>query len=134
MLGEAHLPTLLRTLSPALHPDAYVFCSLGDGADLTDVVRDAFATVREKEGLTIVLPRAAADARALRYDAAFRMITLQVHSSLEAVGLTAAVASQLAERGISANVIAGFYHDHIFVPAERADEARAAIVALAATS
>jgi hypothetical protein len=79
--------------------------------------------VREKEGLTLVVPRPLADARQLPYSGVFRCITLQVHSSLTAVGLTAAIASALTTHGISANVMAGYYHDHLLVPAESAEAA-----------
>ena len=53
--------------------------------------------------------------------------SLMIHSSLDAVGLTAAVASRLADHGISANVVAGYYHDHIFVPVEAAEQALGAL-------
>jgi hypothetical protein len=61
------------------------------------------------------------------------MITLRVHSSLAAVGLTAAVAAALSDHGISANVVAAYCHDHIFVPADRAEEALAALRSLQAS-
>jgi uncharacterized protein len=82
-----------------------------------------FAVVREDEGTTIVLPRTEADRHGLGYVAVSRRITLGVHSSLEAIGLTAAVSTALAGRGISCNVIAGVHHDHLFVPDDRAEEA-----------
>ena len=75
----------------------------------------------------MVVARQDADRAGLAYDSVFRCITLNVHSSLEAVGLTAAVSGKLAETGISANVIAAYYHDHIFVPAEKADAALSAL-------
>jgi hypothetical protein len=77
----------------------------------------------EPEGLTLVLTQESADLQDLPYQGTFHCISLQVHSSLEAVGLTAAVASKLATHGISANVIAGFYHDHVFVSSLRSDHA-----------
>jgi hypothetical protein len=89
-----------------------------------------FATVREAEGLTVVLPREQADRANLPYDGEFARITLRVHSALDAVGLTAAISGALAARGISANVIAGLHHDHIFVPADRAQDAIDALAAL----
>jgi hypothetical protein len=82
--------------------------------------------------LTLVVRKETALAAGADFDGVFRMITLQVHSSLEAIGLTAAVAGVLAERGISANVIAGFHHDHVFVPATMADDAIAALSAMEA--
>ena len=74
-----------------------------------------------------MLPRAVADAEGLAYDAVFGWITLEVHSSLEAVGLTAAVATALARAGISCNLLAGFHHDHLLIPAPRVDEALAVL-------
>lgn len=123
MIGETELSALLAGLAPTLADGEFVFVtnpdwSYGDGADLHPV-----AAVTEEEGLTLVIPRADADRARLAYDAVFRRITLRVHSSLEAVGLTAAVADRLARAGISANVVAGFYHDHVFVAADRAEYA-----------
>ena len=123
MTGELDLDRMLADLEPSLHSGEFVFCSLpgadyGDYADLSPL-----ASVLEPEGLSLVLPRAAADRAGLGYDAAYCCISLGVHSSLEAVGLTAAIAGRLAARGISANVIAGCRHDHILVPAKRAQDA-----------
>ena len=81
------------------------------------------ATFNEEEGTTLVVERTAADVAGLEYGPVLRCITLQVYSSLAAVGLTAAVAGALADAGISANVIAAYHHDHVFVPADRAEEA-----------
>jgi hypothetical protein len=94
----------------------YVFCTFpkaryGDHSNLEPI-----AAITETEGLTLVVPKMNADREGLAYESVFRGITLTVHSSLHAVGLTAAFANKLAEHGISANVLAGFYHDHIFVP------------------
>ena len=85
---------------------------------------------REKEGVTVILPRADADQAGLSYAGTFAWITLTVHSSLEAVGLTAAFSRALAEVGISCNVVAAFYHDHLFVPVADAERALAALRAL----
>ena len=85
------------------------------------------AAFAEAEGLTLVVPRPLADKQGLGYASVFKGITLTVHSSLEAVGLTAAVATKLTEHNISANVIAGYYHDHVFVQSDRADDALAAL-------
>ena len=130
MRGETDLAILLQTMSPNLVPGEFVFCTFahaeyGDRADLAPV-----AAVREDEGLTLVIPRTTADEHQLDYVSVFRQITLTVHSSLDAVGLTAAFARKLADHGISANVIAGYFHDHIFVPAELAENAMSALVEL----
>lgn len=127
MAGEKHLGKLLASMSPELLEGEYVFCtfedaSYGDHSDL-----EPFAACVEVEGLTLVIPKSKADARGLNYESVFRGITLRIHSSLDAVGLTAAFSSKLAERGISANVIAGYFHDHIFVQSEYANQAMAAL-------
>jgi SAM-dependent methyltransferase len=113
--GERDLATLLATMRPELVPGAYVFTTTA--GPVPDGV-DPVAVVREDEGRTLVVDRAVADRLGLAHDGVWAMVTLRVHSSLEAVGLTAAVATALAEEGISCNVVAGYHHDHLFVPAE----------------
>ena len=88
---------------------------------------EPIAAVTEREGLTLVIPKSKADESGISYESVFRCITLTVHSSLDAVGLTAAFSSKLAEHGISANVVAGYFHDHIFVQRELAEKAIEAI-------
>jgi len=127
MTGEKNLETLLATLSPLLNDGEYVFCSFknavyGDHLDLKPI-----ASFSESKGLTLIIPKFEADERGLTYNGVFKGITLSVHSSLEAVGLTAAFSKKLTEHGVSANVVAGYYHDHIFVKTEQAEKA---IVAL----
>ncbi|WP_393053769.1 ACT domain-containing protein [Streptomyces sp. LN549] len=132
MTGESDLRVLLSDLRPELHPGRYVYVTVPDG-----VVPDRAApvvTVREAEGLTLVLPEAEATAAGLPFSYAAGWITFRVHSALEAVGLTAAVALALTDAGISCNVVAGFHHDHLFVPFGRAAEAVAVLEALAAES
>ena len=128
--GETDLDKLLSGLAPLLHDQDYVFCTVPADA-VPDLASLALATYQEQDGTTLVLEQSAADAEELDYGAVLRCITLQVHSSLEAVGLTAAVAGALAEAGISANVIAAYYHDHVFVPADRAEDALAILRNLA---
>lgn len=125
--GENDLGKLLAAMSPTLVPGEFVFCSFensvyGDHAELEPI-----AAFSEQEGLTLVIPRAKADHQKIGYESIFRCITLKVHSSLDAVGLTAAFSNKLTEHGISANVIAGYFHDHIFVQAELAEAAIEAI-------
>ncbi|MEZ9927425.1 ACT domain-containing protein [Vibrio breoganii] len=126
MLGIKELDQLLKSMKPHLVDGEFVFCTVE--GKLSDYVElDPVGTFIEPEGLTLVLERSVAEQHQLSFDGAFRMITLTVHSSLEAVGLTAAVSTKLAEKGISANVIAAYYHDHIFVQAAKADLALQAL-------
>jgi uncharacterized protein len=125
-VGETNLTRLLAAMTPQLMPDQYVFCSVqGEYGDYSALV--PLASFREAEGLTLVLTKQAAMANKLPFSSVFSAITLTVHSSLDAVGLTAAVATKLAEKGISANVIAAYYHDHIFVQADKAELALQAL-------
>lgn len=111
----------LPRLDPELHEGVYAFVCVSDSELDRDL--DVVATMREAEGLTLVLPESQAVQRG--YDVAFRCrwITLRVDSSLEAVGLTAAFAGALAAESIACNVVAGTHHDHLFVPVDRADDA-----------
>ena len=84
---------------------------------------DAIGIFQEAEGTTLILSRHRADANKLNYSSVFRLITLSVHSSLDAVGFLAAIATKLAEHGISVNPVSAYYHDHLFVPTSRAAEA-----------
>lgn len=126
------LARLLRTLEPRLHDRTYAFCSVPPEMDFSGLA--PIVTVREPEGLTLVLPEA--EARSAGLEPLFRAawITLTVHSDLEAVGLTAAVATALAEAGIACNVVAGAYHDHLFVPVERGEEAMVVLRGLTSSS
>ena len=119
--GISNLDTLLRELKPTLNDGIYAWCVLPHDADLGDLT--PLATIREVEGITVVLPEkdAIKCGLAVIYRAAW--ITLSVHSDLEAVGLTASFSTALAREGISCNVIAGAFHDHIFVPVEIAQRA-----------
>ncbi|TQV73654.1 ACT domain-containing protein [Aliikangiella marina] len=123
MTGELDLAKLLKNMSPSLDPEIYIFACVA-----TDQIAQVFphkplATFQEHEGTTVILAKGSAEQLNINFDADYRRITLQVHSSLEAVGLTAAVSTRLADNMISANVVAAFYHDHIFVPANDAEKA-----------
>lgn len=120
MAGISDLTQMLRGMEPVLAAEPY-----GITVQATAVV-GAFALVAEDEGMTVIAPLSLVPA-----EAAWARISLTLHSDLAAVGLTAAFARALAEVGISANVVAGFYHDHIFVPWERRGDAMAALKALA---
>lgn len=127
MSGITDLALLLTSMSPKLMAGEFIFCTVqGEYEQYAQL--NPLATFRESEGLTLVVNKEAAMAAGLTFEACFKQITLTVHSSLEAVGLTAAVAAKLTEFNISANVIAGYYHDHVFVPT---DKAQLALTALA---
>lgn len=132
MQGEVNLDNLIRQMRPMLDPVPYVFCTFADKklTDLADL--EPIGVFAETEGLTAIVPVEKARKLGLSDAEWYRRITLMVHSSLAAVGLTAAVASTLAGAGISANVVAAYFHDHIFVPAERAEEAISALLELSA--
>jgi hypothetical protein len=125
--GETDLALLLASMSPELHDGSYVF--------VVDEARggreDAVVVVAEAEGTTLVLQRERADELGLPYAFVASWITLRVHSALDAVGLTAAFAAALTDQGISANVVAGYFHDHLFVPEARRDDAMRALHDLA---
>ena len=132
LTGEKNLQRLLSSLSPQLIGGEFVFASFAQAAYGDHPELDPIAMFAEDEGLTLVIPRARADEFGVAYESVFRCISLKVHSSLDAVGLTAEFSQRLTEQGISANVIAGYYHDHIFVQAARAADALEAIRSLSA--
>ena len=132
MSGETNLARLLQSMTPQLNPGQYVFCCVPAEYDCNGL--QPIASLRESEGLSLVLPREVADAYNLSYDYVAAWITLEVHSSLAAVGLTASFSTALAQAGISCNVVAGFHHDHLFVPCERAEKALSTLRALSAAS
>ena len=123
MIGENNLNKLLTSMKPRLLHEDYVFCTVPNGkyGDYPDL--SPLASFIEAEGLTLVVTRENADSFRLKYEAVFKCITLTVHSSLEAVGLTAAVSAKLSENQISANIIAAYYHDHVFIPSRFAVKA-----------
>ncbi len=127
MNGITQLQELISSMKPTLARGEFVFVTLpgatyGDASHLAPI-----ASFVESEGLTLIIPKVRACEAAIDYDETFRMITLQVHSSLSAVGLTAVVSKQLTDKGISSNIVAAYFHDHIFVPSNRADDALLAL-------
>ena len=126
MAGIDNLEVLLRSMCPILSPTHYVFCSV-KGELENFVYLKPLASFVESEGLTLILKKQRADEAQISYQQIYQQITLSVHSSLEAVGLTAAFANKLAEYQLSANVVAGYYHDHIFVQADKAEIALSAL-------
>lgn len=126
------LGSLLASMEPILHEATLAYCVVPHGTDVSRF--SAVATVSESEGLTLVIPESQARAAGLKVLFRAAWITLTVHSDLQAVGLTAAFATALGQAGISCNVVAGAYHDHLFVPVERAQDALAALRRLQATA
>ncbi|MBB3288546.1 MULTISPECIES: ACT domain-containing protein [Rhizobium] len=133
MPGIIDLKQLLSEMKPNLAEGEFVYCSVPASTLADHLHLDPIGLFREKEGVTLILPLETARMAGFPAAPAMRMITLEVHSSLEAVGLTAAFATALGNEGVSANVVAAYYHDHIFVPAADADRAMTALLALAAT-
>jgi uncharacterized protein len=119
-VAESDLDVLLRSMSPRRNPGTYVWATVR-GTPPASVV--PVVTVREAEGTTLVVERGEAERAGLVVEFPSVWITLTVHSALEAVGFTAAFSTALTRAGISANVVAGFHHDHIFVPEDRAEDA-----------
>ena len=130
--GETDLTVLLMGMEPELVAGQFVFVTVPVVASLPRL--DPLASVVEPEGLSLVLHKDQADQAGLAYDFVSAWVTLRVRSSLHAVGLTAAVSTALAGAGMSCNVIAGFHHDHLLVPHDRADEAMSVLRGLTATS
>lgn len=121
MAGEKDLDKLIKNMSPRLNQGEYVFCTVV--LDFDAAGTEIIGSFIEEEGKTLVINKEQADRLNLPYDSVMSWITLKVHSSLNAVGLTAKVSAALAEKGISCNVIAAYYHDHIFVGKEDAEKA-----------
>jgi len=126
MTGERDLDALLRHMKPELRPGTFVFCTVAAGETIPAGL-DPLMTFREQNGTTLVLPREDAEAAGLRYAFASRLVTLSIHSALNAVGFLAAITARLADAGISVNAVSAFHHDHLFIEVDRADEAMAAL-------
>jgi len=125
MSGETDLQKLLQSMKPKINEGEFVFCTL-DTLHASNEL-NPLCMFQEEEGTTVIIPKQQADDASLPYSVVCAWITLTVHSSLEAVGLTAAVSKALTEANISCNVVAAYYHDHIFVPVEDAQRAMQAI-------
>lgn len=130
MAGETNLDTLLKNMKPVLNAGDYVYCVVPDiqAIDINQVL----GIFKEKEAVTIILKKETADQLGLAYEYIAAWITLTIHSSLAATGLTAAFAAVLAAEGISCNVVAAYYHDHIFVAKQDAAKAMAALTSMSA--
>ncbi|WKB80438.1 ACT domain-containing protein [Cellulophaga omnivescoria] len=124
MSGKTNLSELLKGMTPKLNKGEYVFCTIKDSSLLDR--KKVICEFTEAEGITIITTKGYADKQEFTYSFIASWITLTIHSSLEAVGLTAAFSSELTKHNISCNVIAAYYHDHIFV--DKKDAAKAIMV------
>lgn len=129
MAGETNLDNLLRNMTPLLNEGDYVYCTVTD-IDTIDI-KNVLGIFKEEEAVTVILKKEIADQLSLKYEYIAAWITLTIHSSLEATGLTAAFSAALAKEGISCNVVAAYYHDHIFVAKKDAERAMEALKQLA---
>lgn len=129
MYGERNLDALRSRMSPTLNSETFVYCSFDDGAVPAGLA--PICTFREREAMTAIVPKAQAQVHGIAYQFECAMITLNVHSSLEAIGFLAVVTQALARERIPCNVVSAYFHDHLFIPV--ADRERALKV-LAETS
>ena len=125
MPGETNLNTLLKNMTPVLNDGDYVYCAISDVSSVD--IKEIIGLFKEEEAITVILKKEIADQLHLKYEYIAAWITLTVHSSLAATGLTAAFANALAAEGISCNVVAAYYHDHIFVAKDDAERAMEAL-------
>lgn len=130
MSGEMDLAVLLQQMEPVLATMPYGYGLLPVGTVVPGEVA-VFAVMNEDEGVTVVARAEVLDRAGIPFDGLWARISLTVHSDLAAVGLTAAIAAALAGQGISANVVAGYFHDHVFVQWDSRSAAIAALQALA---
>lgn len=121
---------MIAAMDPVLEPGAWVFAATDDADRLAEASSHALGRFREDEGVTLILPTADAGRLGLDASAPMRRITLRVNSALDGVGLTAAVATALADAAIPCNMVAAYHHDHVFVPAADAERALAILVGL----
>lgn len=128
--GEMRLEKMLAELAIEVRPGTFTFLS----TDAAVPAHEVCAMITEAEGTTLVLEVGTAIAHGLPVDFEAAWLTVNVHSALEAVGLTAALSVALAASDIPCNVLSGFFHDHLLVPADRASEAVAVLNRLPNTS
>ena len=121
MTGETSMKILIENLCPVMDEHVYVFVTLKDRTFPRSL--HPKLVFEETEGTTLIVKQTVAEAHNLEFDYACRQITLNVQSSLEAVGFIALIATKLSDHGISVNPVSGFFHDHLFVHVSQADEA-----------
>jgi uncharacterized protein len=128
MSGEQDPQRLQRNMAPDLRPETFVYCTFADNKIPPDL--EPICTFREAEGLTAIVERTQALRAGVPHVFESRLITLTVHSSLNAVGFLATISQCLASAGISCNAVAAYHHDHLFIPCERAEEAQSLLIEL----
>ena len=121
---------MISGMSPEVRPDRYVFVSTTDSGLGASLIPEAISVFREDEGLSLLIPVNVAEQAKLSVDQPMRCITLNVYSSLEGVGLTAAVSQALADNAIPCNMVAAFHHDHVFVPEGLCDKTMDVLLSL----
>lgn len=124
MSGETDLAKMLSSLRVSRRPETYTVVTLPQSIALAEGIE---AVISETEGTTAIVTTEEAERRGWPVGFRAAWLTIEIHSALEAVGLTAAMATALGARGIPCNVLAGYYHDHLLVPVERVDEAIAVL-------
>ena len=132
MTGESNLESLLRNMKPVIVQGEYVFCSIQESQ--LENLDTPLMVFRESEGPTVIVTKAVAERNHFPFDSIWGLVSLSIHSDLEAVGFLAAITNHLAEAGISINAVSAFYHDHLFVPYQRVDEVVSLLTALSNSS
>ena len=122
MTGYTELSFLLKNMKPTHVAGSYIFATVSEET-LETLGSDPRLVFREEEAITVIVTKDIAEANALSFESVWGLITLTVHSDLEAVGFLAKITSVLAEAGITANTVSAFYHDHLFVPEDRVSDA-----------
>ncbi|MFW9991490.1 MAG: ACT domain-containing protein [Candidatus Odinarchaeota archaeon] len=130
--GISDLNSLLKSMEPELREETYVFCSI-PGKKYSGMNLEPLLMFNEDEGVTIIVEKEIADDHSLSYSAIWSLITLTVHSDLTAIGFLAKLTKELADSGISVNVVSAYYHDHLFVPVEKSKDAMQILKDMAGT-
>lgn len=122
MTGEKELSTLLREMKPMLRDGEFVFCTVPE--TMPEIVHlSPEACFWEAEGLTLILRREVAENEGLSHSGRYRLVTLGVHSSLEAIGFLSEILKAMVKQRIAVNPVSAYYHDHLFIPADRVRDA-----------
>lgn len=131
-MSDSNIFSLIKNMQPQLHKGAYVYCTVQQLS--TEILQNCIMIFKEEESFTLILEKNYADKESINYQYVAAWITLEVYSSLETTGLTAAFSKALADEGISCNVVAAFHHDHIFVPFHEASLAIEVLQKLSSSS